>query len=148
MARRNAAAMAKLTKWINRLEKVASPQYKVANTKEMSKKTEELILDGFKKESTPYGQKWRPKKVSNGQQILVEKDRMRKSFKALVGLDKFTISNPTVYYNTHQYGDSSRNIPKRQMVPDPNKLPIKWIREYNKIVQERFFRVIKGGRIK
>ena len=146
MARRNAQAMAHLAEWMDRLDRVASPQFKAANTREMSAKTLELIQEGFRTESTPYGMKWRAKKFPNGEAILIEKDKMRNQFKVTVKPGAFTVHNAAKYYRTHQHGAPSRNIPRRQMVPDPNKLPAKWIREYQRIVTGRFFRIIAQGK--
>lgn len=148
MATRNAAAIGKLAEWGARFEKLASPQQKGALTKEMSKATLALIEEGFRTESSPTGQKWRPKKRANGQQILVEKDHMRHRFFAKVGLGKFQIINAQPYTSTHQYGDPSRNIPRRQMWPDPGKLPAKYLRTYTVIFTKRAFKIMMGRRAK
>jgi phage gpG-like protein len=140
--------MAKMAEWAKRFESLASPQFKGALTKEMSRETLAFIEEGFRTESTPYGQKWRPKKIPNGQQILVEKDKMRRRFFARVGLGSFSIKNAQPYYPTHQFGAPSRNIPRRQMVPDANRLPIKWIRTYGKVFTRRTWALIKKGKKK
>lgn len=145
--------MAKMAEWAKRFEDLASPQFKGALTKEMSKDSLDFIQEGFRTESTPYGMKWRPKKIPNGQQILVEKDKMRRRFRARVGLGSFAIGSDTPYTNRHQYGfkgpDSlGRKIstPRRQMWPDPNKLPAKWIRSYTKTFTRRTWALIKKGK--
>lgn len=144
MAARNAVALGKLAEWGERFEKLSSSRERRGLTYEMSQETLALIEEGFRTESSPTGQKWRPKKRPNGQQILVEKNKMRHRFKAKTGLGKFSISNKQPYTNTHQYGDSSRNIPRRQMWPDPGKLPAKYIRKYTSIFQKRTFNIMMG----
>ena len=148
MASRNAKALGQLAEWGERFNRVASRGYKGALTKEMSKATLALIEEGFRKESTPYGSKWRPKKVPNGEQILMahSNPHMRYSFRAMTGIGKFVITNPKPYTDTHQYGDSTRNIPRRQMWPDPNRLPAKYIRTYTRIFQDATFRIIMKGK--
>lgn len=145
MATRNAIAIGKLAEWGKRFEKVASPQQKGALTKEMSKATLAFIAEGFRKESTPTGQKWRPKKRPNGQQILVETGKMRKGFTAKVGLGKFEIANTQPYTGIHQAKNRGRSTaPRRQMWPDPGKLPAKYLRTYTSIFQKRTFNILMG----
>ena len=148
MASRNAQALGKLAEWGERFGEVASRGHKSALSKEMGRETLDLIEDGFRKESTPYGQKWRPKKRPNGQQILVEREHMRHRFRARVGLGKFTITNPQPYTNTHNYGDPERNIPKRQMWPSPNRLPARWVRKYTSVFQKRTFNILMGRKVR
>lgn len=155
MAKRNAVAMAKLADWAQRFEKAASRGHKSALTKEMSKETLDLIEEGFRKESSPTGQKWRPKKRPNGEQILVETGAMREGFTTMVGLSRFSVENTQPYANRHNYGwdgtDSlGRRIPtpRRRMWPEANKLPAKWIRAYTSIFQERTFAILTKRKAK
>ena len=148
MASRNAQALGKLAEWGQRFERVASRGHKSALTKDIGKATLDFIEEGFRRESTPYGQKWRPKKIPNGEQILVERDILRRRFRVIAGVGKFSITNPQPYTNTHQYGDDSRNIPRRQMWPSPNRLPVKWARKYTSIFQRRTFSALLGKRFK
>lgn len=143
---RNAAAMAKLASWAQRFERLASPQQKGALTRELSKETLNMIEEGFRKESTPTGQKWRPKKRPNGKQILVDGGRMRSGFSATVGLNRWSIRNTQAYTGVHQHGSRVRNIPRRQMWPSADKLPASWIRSYSKIFSRRTWAVLKGKR--
>ena len=144
MSGRNSRSLAKLSAWAKRFETLASPAQKGALTKQMSKATLDLIEEGFRKESSPYGQRWKRKRIPNGQKTLVEKDRMRQRFRARVGVGKFSITNPQPYTNTHNYGDQSRNIPKRQIWPSANRLPAKYVREYTVIFQNRALKIVRG----
>ena len=143
---RNSRSLAKLDAWAKRFETLASRGHKSALTKEMSKATLGLIEEGFRKEASPYGKRWKPKKKPNGQKTLVEKDHMRVRFHARVGIGKFTITNPQPYTATHQYGDSSRNIPRRQMWPSANKLPQKYVNVYTVLFQNRTLKIVRGRR--
>lgn len=145
MAGRNARAMAKLAEWAQRFERVASPQFRAAQTKDLSKITLGLIEEGFRTESTPTRQKWRPKKIPNGEQILVEKRIMRQGFSARVKVGEFTITNARPWVGAHQYGAPSRNIPRRQMWPDASRLPARYIKAYTDATVKRFFRYITKG---
>ena len=144
---RNAAAMAKLATWAKRFEELASPQQKGALTKEMSKAALGFIEEGFRTESTPYRSKWRPKKRPNGEQILMETGKMRRGFKAKVGLNRFGITNSRSFVNTHQYGYPAKNIPRRQMWPSPNRLPAAHVRAYSKIFTRRTFAILRGKKV-
>lgn len=148
MAQRNAQALGKLAEWGARFEKVATDKSRRDLTRDMSRETLNLIEEGFRRESTPYGQKWRPKKMPNGEQILVERNLMRPRFFVRVGPGHFTVYNPQPYTNTHQYGDPARNIPKRQMWPEANRLPAKYIRVYTRQFQRHMFATITGKTIK
>lgn len=144
MASRNAKAIGQMAEWGKRFEEMASPQQKGALTRDMSKATLALIEEGFRREMTPYGQKWRPKQKPNGKQILVDSGSMRGGFRARVGLGRFSIRNSEPYTGVHQNGSRKKNIPKRQMWPTPSRLPVKYIRAYTSIFQKRSFAILMG----
>jgi len=48
-------------------------------TSELAGETVDLVLDGFAKESDPYGKKWAPKKRSNGKPVGVDTGAMKGS---------------------------------------------------------------------
>ena len=144
MATRNAAALGALAEWGAKFERLASPHQRGVLTKEMSKSTRAFIEEGFRRESTPHDQKWRPKQRPNGEAILIEKGRLRKSFSEKVGIGRFVISNSMPYANAHQYGYKKNNLPRRRMWPSAGRLPVKYVREYTRLFQKHAFKIIKG----
>jgi len=67
-------------------------------------------------------EKWKPKKRPNGQPTLVATGLLRKSFKAIIGRNKVTISNPVAYGLYHNQGTS--RLPKRKFLGNSRVLEV------------------------
>jgi hypothetical protein len=87
----------------------------------------DLVKQGFRDQSDPYGTPWPPKKVPDQRAILTGRTgRMRNSFhRRELSADGFAIESGVVYSRYHQDARPPRT--RRMMVPDPTLgLPATW----------------------
>lgn len=79
-----------------------------------------FFLDLFKKEESPEGEKWAPRKVDGAGDrttrsgLLVKSGRLRKSIRLNVSSEKIKIATPTPYAKYHNEG--TNKIPARQFL--------------------------------
>ncbi len=94
-----------------RLPKVTIEQLKKDIDAAVIRAEKNFIANEFSKEVDPYGKKWEPKKVPNGNKILIDTKKMRNSFK----YTRRGISNAKYYSSFHQTG--TKKMPRRAMFP-------------------------------
>lgn len=114
MATRNAQALATLGEWMGRIEASKNAVAKGQATRRMSKRTLELVKEGFDKEQSPTGKKWkahRPGYAANngpgapGPGILSRTGKLKSSISARVrSSGAFEVSSPLNYAAFHQEG--------------------------------------------
>jgi phage gpG-like protein len=76
-----------------------------------------LIAKEFYTESSPWGHRWKPKKIPNGQKILIDTRYMRRSFHYQ------STSQTAIVNNTAPYFDHATVGTGRQVLPRPGPLP-------------------------
>lgn len=139
----NSQALAKLQHWERMLR--TAPVVMDTSSKKMAQATLVLIVDGFRRETDPYGLRWAPKQVSNGQPVLVGKTRrLRGGWRILRASRRGFQVRPSVDYATaHQdprrRADGRLKRPRRMMVPSRRRgLPARWRTVYKSIGRAEF----------
>jgi len=95
----------------------------------MAEETLNLIKDGYRTETDPYGTPWAPKQAQDGRKTLSGPTGRLKTgwHKRRVDESGFLIAPSVTYAVHHQTG--TRKMPQRMQVPDAAKgLPDKWQR--------------------
>lgn len=111
-------------------------------TSELAGETVDLVLDGFAKESDPYGKKWAPKKRSNGKPVGVDTGAMKGSVSPVVSGSHFGVSIG-VYYAPYFHAPSGRA--QRWLVPNRSSgIPGSWMDSYHDIIERIFLERLKG----
>lgn len=132
-----------LAKWERALK--TAPESLQDMTPQMAEETIDLIKEGFRRQSDPYGTPWKPKKRSDGRAILVGKTaRLRNGWHRVNGRKRrgFIVAPSVTYAAPHQDGDGKRNPPRpprRMMIPTRSRgLPPAWARAYKDTAVEVF----------
>lgn len=131
------AGTGKIAELVKRLEVMASPAWRESLSRQLAEQALQLVDDGFKNETDPYGNRWAPTQQPN--QILQKTGDLRRGWGILaVTQNGFRIGD-SVDYGIYQQR-------KRKMVPTSDRgLPDKWQREFDK-VSIRFMKETMGGR--
>jgi hypothetical protein len=140
------AGTGKIADLIQRLDALASPQWRESLSRQLAEQALQLIDDGFKRRQDPYGEKWAPTKQPNP--ILERTGIMRGTWgKKTVSPSGFVVS--TVDYaifaqaGTEHAARSSaktkkespaRKTPPRRMVPVNNVMPMKWQQAFDRVI--------------
>lgn len=106
-----------------------------------------LVKDGFRSETDPYGRKWAPKKKPDGRKVLSGPTNRLKGgwHRKVVTADEVIISPAVDYALHHQVADSESRLPRRMMVPDDALgMPPEWEKTLNEASTDAFA-VIFGG---
>lgn len=83
----------------------------------------DLVDEGFRTRSDPYGFPWQERKDGLSHPLLEETRAMRTNFFSLVSGGTVRLENGIPYTGFHQHG--TRYMPAREMFPD-GPLPPKW----------------------
>jgi len=109
----------------------------------LAEETVNLIKDGFRHETDPYGDRWTPKQAADGRKTLSgPTSRLKTGWHVRVqGASGFIVSPSVEYAAPHQNpkpGPGGKlKRPRRMMVPTAEKgLPPTWSRAYAEIVNE------------
>lgn len=114
--------------------------FKVALAQTLAATALHELEQGFLGERDPYGKPWAPLKYKRRRgaraaaKILRDTGRMYNSRAVEPTGPGFRLTLTAKYAATHQYGDLSRGIPRRQMVPekDTGGLGPIWLEAFNK----------------
>jgi hypothetical protein len=128
----------KLTEW-ERLMKTA-PKALAEMSQAMAEETVTLISDGFRSETDPYGDRWKPKQARDGRKTLSGKtSRLKRWQVERANKGGFRVS-PTVNYAAPHQSPRPRPewggkaLPRRMMIPSAERgLPRAWSRAYTEI---------------
>lgn len=105
-------------------------------TSELAGETADLVLDGFGKESDPYGKKWARKKVPNGKPVGVHTGDMKATVRPMVSGSHFGVSFGVPYA---QYFHAPSGRAQRWLVPNKSMgVPGAWVDRYQDIIQRVF----------
>lgn len=99
--------------------------------------THELILEGFRRESDPYGVPWRPTRRSNPilQDTLALRDGITWRADSR-GVELHTSGRANDYAAFHQRG--TRKMARRKFMPDPGQLPPIYERQIGNAFRDYF----------
>jgi len=117
----------------------STPELMQALSSAMGKEAIDLVREGFRQETDPYGQKWQEKQVDDGRKVLHgESSNLRLGWKLESnGRGSFRLSPSVRYATTHQNGFDGEvtrkgstyrlKIPARRMLPTSGMgIPSKW----------------------
>ena len=105
-------------------------------TSELAGEAVDLVLDGFGKESDPYGRKWAPKKRPNGKPVGIDTGAMKSSVSPVVSGSHFGVSIG-VNYAPFLHAPSGRA--QRWLVPNKSMgVPSVWVDSYQLIIERIF----------
>lgn len=139
-----------LERWIKSFEKLESPNFPREMALKMGVQSLKFIREGFKKQSDPFGNPWKPKVRPDGRKILHgETDKLNASWQIeSYSPTGFVIMSVLPYALPHQFGAVKRGtnwrIPRRPMTPDHN-LPNSWIDSFDKIFAKEVMRILDRG---
>jgi phage gpG-like protein len=125
----------KVAAWAKLAE--AAPELLGAISESGAEELLNLVADGFRSETDPYGQGWQPKKKPDGRKTLSGKtSRLKKFAKKKVSKDGFTIG-PTVDYAAPHQNPKRGKRPRRMMVPNKSRgLPRAWSKALEEVATE------------
>jgi phage gpG-like protein len=125
----------KLAAWAKLAE--AAPELLGAISESGAEELLNLVADGFRSETDPYGQGWQPKKRPDGRKTLSGKtSRLKKFAKKRVDKNGFTIG-PTVDYAAPHQNPKRGTRPRRMMVPSKSRgLPRAWSKTLEELATE------------
>lgn len=117
----------------------------------LAEETVNMIKDGFRAETDPYGDRWKPKKYPDGRKTLSGPTSRLKTgwhIKAQNG-SGFVVAPAVGYAAAHQdpgrTGDGKLRRPRRMMVPSAERgLPEHWARAYGEVTIDAL-RVLLAG---
>ena len=124
---------AKIAQWQKRFGAAAVQAVKRDVLTNIGAEAIELVAEGFKKESDPYGKHWAPLKARVGR-ILQDTGRLRSSFTFHVLGSTSVKIGPGVGYATFHQSGTSRMV-ARKMVPE-GRLPSEWGRRFEQAAQD------------
>ena len=111
----------------------------------LAETTVDQIAQGFRAGKDPYGQKWPPKKKSDGRKVLHGKtSRLRRGWHPVkTGPKEFEVAPSVDYAAPHQSPKTGRGgglkRPRRMMVPTASKgLPDAWADQYTDVTDAAF----------
>lgn len=113
-------------------------------SKAMAEESIDLIKEGFRTETDPYGKRWKPKLAADGRKTLSGKtSRLKGGFRqSMVSASGFEISAASVEYaDYHQDPRKGANgrlkRPRRMMVPSVKKgLPRSWAVAFEEVAAD------------
>jgi hypothetical protein len=145
MADKNQDAMRQLEDWQKLFEN--GHVMVSATSAAMAEEMVTLIKEGFRKETDPYGRKWKPKQANDGRKTLSgETSRLKGGWHVKrTRQGGFTVAPSVVYAAYHQAPRRGRNgrlkRPRRMMVPSGERgMPNAW----NKQLREVALTVARG----
>lgn len=131
---------AKLEKLKKKVAKIGDQSLQRVIVDNLAQEALTLIAENFRRESDPYGVRWRPKRYPDGRSILVRHGRLRNSFTVTDRTPtRFRIGSAVGYAGYHQTGTrlkSGVRMPARPMVPDGRGLPPEWARAFRETIEE------------
>jgi len=123
-------------------------------SRNMAEEAVGLVQDGFRSETDPYGERWKPKQNPDGRKTLSGVTGRLKTGWHLKTQDAkgFTVAPSVEYALYHQAprrGRSGRlKRPRRRMVPVTRQgMPRKWSRRLNEAAREAF-QAMESGKLK
>lgn len=119
-----------------------------ATSAAMANETVNLVKDGFRTETDPYGKRWKPKKRRDGRKTLSgETSQLKSGWHVRKNSKAGFLIAPTVAYAAyHQAPRRTSRLPRRMMVPRGGKLPKPWSDALKEVAVEvaRAFYSTKG----
>jgi hypothetical protein len=130
--------------WADQLKK--APALLGEMSPNMAEETVSLIRDGWRNQSDPYGDAWKPKKANDGRQILVGKTaRLKGGWHVVKSARRgWTVAPSVDYAAPHQDPKprsawGGKSLTRRMMIPSRARgLPPAWSRAYREIAEETF----------
>lgn len=118
-----------------------SPKLLADMSAAMAEETITLIADGWRNQSDPYGDPWKPKKADDGRQILVGKTaRLRDGWHVVKARRAgWTVAPSVDYASPHQDPKprpawGGKSLPRRMMIPTRGRgLPRSWSNAYGEV---------------
>lgn len=102
-----------------------------------------LVDEGFEKERSPTGHKWKPKQSPNGERTLIETRRLRNAWIVKVqSRHRIVFENATEYAKYTNQG--TRQMVARRQVPK-GKLPPRWSKVMGSAIAENLKKKLAGG---
>lgn len=106
----------------------------------------DLVKEGFAKQTDPYGDRWKEKKVDDGRSILVGKTtRLRLGWHTVKkGNGKWTVAPSVEYAAAHQDPQprarwGGKKLPQRMMIPSRKRgLPPEWQKRMDEAMSDVF----------
>lgn len=112
-----------------------------AAAKEIERITVTLVRNQHRTERDPYGRRWKPKKIPNGQRTLTDTRKMRSRWDSSSKPSLVSITQAQDYWRYHQTG--TRIMPRRMVAPEV-MFPAAWIKLYRRNVGDMFVRLADG----
>jgi len=108
-------------------------------SKLLAEESIDLIKQGFRAQTDPYGRKWKPKQAADGRMTLSGPTSRLKGgwHRKEVTPGGFRIAPAVDYGIYHQSPGPASKLPQRMMIPDAEKgIPASWRRAYDEAALE------------
>lgn len=130
----------------NRLDNIADVKRAIAATQ--SEEVIDLIVQGFKDETDPYGRRWRKRKRetkrTRGKKVLSREGLLARSWSVReISSKGFRVETDKDYAINHQKPLKKRR-PVRAMVPFTNRFPKRWKEPLNEAATETITEFLTG----
>lgn len=129
----------KLRQVMKSLQVLAKPDTRRELTYQLSVRALQFVDECFARSQTPDGRKWLP--VLRGGPPLRVTEKLRRSIRAVNNTRGFRLATSVIYAGVHNFG--SPRVARRQFLPDPDRLPSAWKREFERIAIKLGRRVMK-----
>jgi hypothetical protein len=146
MAKTQLTALAALQRVLEQPERIL-----LVVAKSMSEEAINLVKDGFRAETDPYGRKWAPKKRNDGRKVLSGRTSRLKGgwHLKVVSTSEIVVAPSVDYAAPHQNPQMGSNgqlkRPRRMMVPDALiGMPQKWTDKLDASATEAFGAILGG----
>lgn len=149
-----------------RIGNIRSPAFRRRVVNVIGQEALSMALEGFEKSRDPYGVRWAPLKLRNGQPLL-DKGILRNSLNVRVtSSTSFEVATDVKYAKLHQHGGTvkprnarvlawrsggqrffakSVKVPARPFLPDGRGMPRTWAKAFRQVSSD-FMRAYGAGR--
>lgn len=139
---------------LKKLERMLDDPQRLLNaiSGSLAEETVNMIKDGFRSETDPYGERWQPKQIPDGRKTLSgPTSRLKTGWHIKTqNPSGFVVAPAVAYALPHQ--DPQRNAsgrlkrPRRMMVPSEDRgLPERWARAYREVTIESLQILLAGS---
>jgi phage gpG-like protein len=113
--------------WVKKIESVGSAQGLTELSDALAEEALDLVAEGFRKETDPYGKRWASKAISNGKPVLVGRTaRLRRGWHRKASSARGFRIGPAVNYARHHQSGTGLYGPRKQPIRPTTKKALAW----------------------